>query len=318
MLRSVKNQYQGVNPHLHSLWQEIMAWNRFHNVYITYITQEIKARLRPLGYIVDIEESLQIRRTGDVKRPESDLIIYDTDPHRPQVKPQYAAALQGLSVAELIEIEEDKEHPYFAVIIYKSTPQFQRGEAVAWIELLSPTNKGRSRDAQIYIGKRHTLLASGLVFVEIDFLHETPSTFPRLADYTQQQPHSHPYRIVMLDPRPDLETGATDIQEFDVDMPIPTVTIPLNAGDVLTFDFDAPYQKVYAESFYGDEINYQELPLNFERYSEADKVRILNRMLTVQAAAKQGVDLEQAPFPLTVQVENVQVGLGKLKPADKE
>lgn len=135
----------------------------------------------------------------------------------------------------------------------------------------------------------------GLVFVEIDYLHETPPTFPRLANYARKQPGSLPYRIAVLDLHPDFKTGPADIHEFDVDAPIPAVPIPLNAGDVLQFDFGMPYQKVFEESFYGDDVDYAELPLNFDRYSDSDKLRILNRMLTVIEVA----DLEKAPLPLT-------------------
>lgn len=114
-VQSVKNQYPGVNTHLHSLWQGIGRWNRFHNVYLTKLMQSLKLVLRPMGYTADIEESLQIRRLSDT--------------------------------------DEDTEHPYFAVVIYEQFANFKRGEVVAWIELLSPANKGRSRDAETYPGK---------------------------------------------------------------------------------------------------------------------------------------------------------------------
>ena len=87
---------------------------------------------------------------------------------------------------------------------------------------------------------------------------------------------------------------------FDVDTPIPQVTIPLRAGDSLTFDFGAAYDKTFEEALYGLElVDYSQLPLNFDRYSPDDQLRILRRMLAVLQAAKQGVDLDKnAPLPV--------------------
>ncbi len=40
-----------------------------------------------------------------------------------------------------------------------------------------------------------------------------------------------------------------------------------------------------------------QLPLNFQRYSQADQQRIAARMVTVLAAVQQGIALETGPFP---------------------
>jgi hypothetical protein len=136
------------------------------------------------------------------------------------------------------------------------------------------------------------------VFIEIDYLHETPPTFWRLADYAADEPNAHPYRIVVLDPRPDFEAGPASVNEFDVDERIPVIEIPLNGGDKLTFDFGAPYQKTFEEGFFGDEVDYSQLPLNFERYSTADQRRITARMLAVLEAERAGVDLESGLLPV--------------------
>lgn len=101
----------------------------------------------------------------------------------------------------------------------------------------------------------------------------------------------------MIDPRPTFAEGKAYIAEFDVDEIMPTVTIPLNGADQLRFDFNAPYQKTFTETLYGLElVDYQQLPLRFERYSPADQVRIANRMVAVVRAAQRGVDLETGPF----------------------
>jgi hypothetical protein len=178
----------------------------------------------------------------------------------------------------------------------------ERGEPVAWIELVSPSNKPGSSDFAAYEEKRRLLLRGGVVFVEMDYLHESPPTFEGIAIYSRRrgqppQPGSHPYRITVIDPRPDVWQGQGRSRQFDVDEPIPPITIPLNGDDVLKFDFNPPYQKTFAEMLYGDEVDYRQLPANFEAYSPDDQARIVNRMLAVLEAARDGRDLESGPFP---------------------
>jgi hypothetical protein len=246
-VHAVKNQYLGINVHLHSYWQAEQKWNRFHNAHITDLVKLMKAQLLPLGYTAEMEESLQIRRVGDdlLRRSKSDFLVYDSTPERPFTV--HTTSASGLTVAELIE--EDVEHPYFAIAIYERKYDSQRGQPVAWVEL---------------------------VLVELDYLHETPPTYSLLLDYSDRErrhPKARPYRIVMLNPRPDMKSGPTLVREFDVDERIPVVDIPLNAGDILTFDFGAAYGKTFEEMLYGleAEADYTQLPSSFDRYSQADQ-----------------------------------------------
>jgi hypothetical protein len=293
-VRSVKNQYLGINAHLHSLWQS-EGWNNFHNPHIVYLSGATAAQLRGTEYRVKIEESLQIRRVDEYpKRPKSDISIYDLKPYPPE--PSSTSLLTGL-VLPLPAILEDNpvsEKPYQAITIYEVMEG--RGEPVVWIEVLSPSNKRAGDDLKEYSRKRSHVVESGIVFVELDYLHETPSTFPLMPDYTIYENQSHPYRIVLLAPRPDLKNGQASINEFDVDQPIPHVVIPLSGDEILKFDFNAPYQKQFEERFYGDDVDYAQFPLNFDRYSPADQARIAARMVTVLEKAQQGIDLETGPF----------------------
>jgi hypothetical protein len=94
--------------------------------------------------------------------------------------------------------------------------------------------------------------------------------------------------------------GKVYLHQFDVDAPIPLITIPLSADDKLDFDFGAPYHRTLQETLFGYEfVDYSQLPLNFDRYSEADQARIAARMVAVLEAARAGVDLETGPFPVT-------------------
>src|SRR5688572_13293980 len=97
-IRSIKNQYRGINAHLHSFWQSEGGWDSFHSSHITYLTAALKAKLLPKGYTAESQQSLQIRSL------------------------------------------EDELSQYIAVGIYEFV-QGDHDEPVAWIELLSPSNK---------------------------------------------------------------------------------------------------------------------------------------------------------------------------------
>lgn len=298
-VHSIKNQYRGINAHLHSIWQGERKWHRFHNYFIGQLMSLLKKQLLPMGYTALMEESLQIRRLDDgtPRQPQADVLIRDLHPERSlqtSVPVQPGGMIHTLD--ELEEAEENLEHPYNALVIYQRTEDFQTGDMVAWLELLSPANQGRSRDAYTYLAKRRLLLENGLVFIELDFLHETPPTFERLPDYTASGENASPYRIMVMDPRPEYRQTQVYLHEFAVDEALPTVDIPLNAGDWLKFDFDYAYQQAFVDGVYGYDMDYSQLPLNFERYSIADQTRIVNRMLAVLEAANQGLDLENTPL----------------------
>jgi hypothetical protein len=65
-VRAVKNQYQGINAHLHSYWQVEGGWDGFHANHIADLMRLMSAQLLPLGYTADIQQSLQIRRLGEL------------------------------------------------------------------------------------------------------------------------------------------------------------------------------------------------------------------------------------------------------------
>ncbi len=305
-IRAVKNQYRGINAHLHSYFQSEGGWDGFHTNHISDLMRLLSAQLLPLGYVAEIEQSLQIRRAGVLAgKPESDVTIYDSDVVR-AARPAspHPGDTVALAIPEIMTVDEELSQ-YRAVAIYEYRAGNQ-GEPVAWIELLSPSNKPGGQDAGSYHDKRLKLLQSGLVFVELDYLHESPSTFDRLPPYTptnkrgQPSDEAHPYNIVVVDPRPVFIEGLAYPHPFDVDDPIPAVEIPLNGDDKPIFDFGAAYQKTFEETLYGARlVDYTQPPLNFDRYSRADQQRILTRMSTVAKAAVDGVDLDaSAPLPL--------------------
>jgi hypothetical protein len=304
MLRSIQNQYRGINAHLHSVWQATSTWHHFHNVYIAALMQAFNAQLRHLQYVAEIEDALQIRRddnTQAIYRP--DVSLYDVDPARTfqhgLAPEQVAAGTTVLALPDMLADPYPDDKPYRALAIRALNPETGlSGELVAWLELLSPSNKGTHQHARDYQRKRLDILESGVVFIELDFLHEYLPTFERIVPYQPHVPHAHPYRVLIIDPRPHIDSGVVYMHEFDVDTPLPTMIIPLNGSDRLTFDFDVVYQATFSASFYGDKVDYALLPMHFETYTESDQARILTRLVAVLTAAQRGDTLEQPPQAL--------------------
>ena len=308
-IRSIQNQYLGINAHLHSYWQAEGGWNRFHGNHIADLMRLLSAELLPMGYVAELEPSIQIRYLdAPDSDPESDVTIYGRDPVRPFEAAGIIEPAPGLRVLPALEVLADpleSEKELSAVAIYEiAQADRDDGTPVAWIELLSPANKGNGPDAKTYRQKRAKLVRSGLVFVEIDYLHESGSTLQQIANYHVRKGNgtlpedAHPYRIAVIDPRPSYIEGRAYIAEFDVDELIPTVPIPLNADDILNFDFGNPYRKTFEETLYGWRlVDYSQLPLRFDRYGPADKQRIAQRMLAVINAHNAHADLATGPFP---------------------
>lgn len=308
-LRSVTNQFLGINPYLHSLWQSQGGWAEFHTTHIVHLAHALKAVLLPMGYTAAIEPSLQIRRLDvddDIQNPETDVTIYDLEPARfsfPRTNIISGSGEVVLSIAEALLAPTLSEKEFNAIKIYEvKTRKSDRGQPVVWIELLSPSNKPKGRDAKEYLYKRQQILESGVTFVELDYLHESAPTIKALPSYRallrqSSDIQTHPYRILIIDPHPEFIEGIVRIREFDVDEPIPALTLPLSGDDKLNFDFNAPYQETYQKSLYGLElVDYRELLINFDRYSAADQTRIALRILSVLQAAQSEVSLETGPF----------------------
>ncbi|MBI5670161.1 MAG: DUF4058 family protein [Chloroflexi bacterium] len=301
-IQSVVNQYLGVNAHLQSYYQARGGWEGFHNKHIADLGEAINALL-PEGYIVDMEQSLQIREerldTGETAaiRLKADVTIYQTSrTNLPPNLPRSAATLERPLLETLDGWDEDVYYP--ALIVYQVEENIGGlGKPVTRIELLSPTNKTGEAGRQ-YRDKRRAVVRSGLQLVEIDYQHETPSPVKDILLYPQQ-PGSYPYSITISRPRPSIETGTSRTYAFYVDDPVPTIPIPLAENDEITVPLNTVYNRTYSSlRAYSFRVDYERLPERFERYSEFDQQRIHTRMALVADLYRQGVRLEDGPFPI--------------------
>src|SRR5262249_12894430 len=117
-----ENQYRGVNAHLQSYFQNKGGWSSFHTSYITHLAAEINDYL-PTAYLVDIEQSLQIREfhpdTGErIRKPEPDITLYRAQPTlSPSTlssSPTSAGATLTRPAIETIEFAEDQ---YYSALV---------------------------------------------------------------------------------------------------------------------------------------------------------------------------------------------------------
>jgi hypothetical protein len=325
-IRSTRNQYHGINAHLHSLWQAHGGWAAFHTSHINDLIRTMRPLLLKIGYDAALESSLQIRRLESdqlIGIPASDILIYRSSSElrpTPETIATIAVAEKIMPIRETLFNPSLSTKDYHAIQIYRyDTGKQQRGKPVAWIELLSPSNKPGGQDAKEYKTKRLALLDTGLIFVELDYLHESEPTLYNIPVYRRRgqppNPNAHAYRIIVLNPHPSTEDGTTHLYEFDVDVPIPEVTLPLTGEDKFLFDFDAPYQKTLFETLYAqEEVNYAEFPKRFKRYNQTDQTRIARRMLAVLEAAHAGIDLETGHLPVkTISLEDALIQIATLK-----
>src|SRR5688500_7023973 len=117
-LKTILNQFPGINPLLHSQLQAEGGWDNFHVNHISDLTRFLQRDLRSMGYLAQAEQSLQIPRREDaVRSPESDVTIYDPL-RRPSAYVTQGGGL-ALSVPDLLELDEEDLATYRAIGIYQ-------------------------------------------------------------------------------------------------------------------------------------------------------------------------------------------------------
>jgi hypothetical protein len=289
-LTTRQNEYLGVNAHLHSYFQAHGGWEGFHGVHIGDLAKAI-TRALPSGYIVDTEQSLQLREihpdTGErIRRPMPDVTVFRTGSPAPIVAPitaEGATATLVQPVIKTMQILQEKLY-YRALLIYEATDGSELGTPVTRIELLSPSNKFGDGLVQ-YTEKRVAALKTGLRLIEMDYLHETDPVMSGLPSYIRRETGAYAYNITISDPNPSVETGLSTTHWIDVDQPLPTLPIPLGNNESFMLDFNTVYHETYNSiNAYSYRVDYARLPERAETYSTDDLARIQTRMATVAAA----------------------------------
>ncbi len=281
---SRKNLYPGVNAHLQSYLQNGGNWEGFHQGLIVSL-QSLLTKALPDNYYADVQQSLQIKT---LTKP--DVLI--SRRHHPEIvrtyKPLSSIATEAtLYPYETMEVEELIEY-YPSLLIYQLRPE-NDDLPVTRIEVLSPSNKPPSGSHhEKYEQKRRETLAAKINLLEIDFLHETPpleSLREYVKNYAEKLPHSQAYHMVLTQPF-DVEKNTLIYRvlsyEFGVDAPIPAIEIPLLGEESAWIEVGQAYHMTFELSAkYSYAVDYDQLPIAFNKYSPDDQQRIQARMQTV-------------------------------------
>ncbi len=289
MYKRRDNPFPGINPYLNA---DLLAtgWQSFHAYHIIHIASQLQARLASLGYIVQPETGLQIRKvdpdTGDhtLKTRRPDVVVFPPDlPPVAQAASttRAAAGVVSTPIPELV-IEPEPPDAFTAVKVYR-TGDKQRRAPVTWLELLSPSNKPPNKDHSWYASGRYDVLKAGIVFVELDYIHTQPPTVASLPAYSRGEEDALPYHIIVFDPRPSRWEGMAHRYSLGVLAPIPTVTIPLSGEDSVDFDFGAAYRKTYEEALYGEFLDYDAPRTDVTSYRASDQPQIRDWLAAARA-----------------------------------
>ncbi|MBC7812718.1 MAG: DUF4058 family protein [Burkholderiales bacterium] len=297
---TLKNQYRGINPHLQSILVEVSkdpsVWPSFHSDHMTNIAEFLNRQL-PMRYIARTEASLQILVDDVFFEPRFRKSIPYVAIYEREIASQGSfaptALMTGFTWQTALENTLDPEEEFVrAVVIHTVEEHGILGQAVARIELISPSNKPGRTGYPAYQKARIDALYSGTPLIEVDYIHELPATVPTYPLYPKAA-NSQPYTIFINDPRPTVMEGKVRGYGFAVDSLLPTLALPLAGEESLDFDFNAVYQYTYQSGRWGFYVDYRETPLRLHTYNLADQARIQQRMAAVAGAYAQGIDLEQ-------------------------
>lgn len=268
------NQYPGINPHLNSYLQhEAGGWENFHSVYVVYLF-EVLDEVLPPGYFARSEKSLQISEI--LTKP--DVTIFRT---HLSIEKVYAEPATAPTTVLPILATLDEEETLNAVMIYQAEGG-PSGRPITRIELLSPANKASGSHHPKYTVKRLQTLQSGLRLVELDFLHESPPILSNIASYPDHEANAQPYNVFVSDPRPTLEQGQMTGYAIGVMDMLPKIVLPLAGADKIAFDLGEVYTRTFNRSrFFQSIVDYEQVPVYFDRYHQDDQTRIRQHMKTL-------------------------------------
>lgn len=292
------NQYKGVNAHLHSYFQgktnlDPSLYPSFHTQHIVHITDALNAQL-PDHYIAHSETSLQIRAETPTspypieRSPKPDITIYNRPQSSRYMVNDYVATATLEAPPTLAmdipapPLEADELH---AIVIYHTAERDEHsvtGNPIVHLELLSPANKVGGRGAETYQEKRRLAIESGLILIELDYLHESHSPIHGLPRYPLDA-NCFAYHIALTNPHVRPPQKAVLIYGFGVDYPIPAIRIPLVGAESIVFDFNAVYHHTFLTGRWGNiAVDYAQEPARLDTYHPTDQESIRAVMQRLQ------------------------------------
>jgi Uma2 family endonuclease len=243
--------FPGMNPYLENseLWPEV------HHLLITTIMESLVPQLRP-KYRVAIEKRVYSFAGENpilVGIPDVTVVRSRTQPP-PRESNVAVAAPAETAVQVKVPVPLELREGYLEI------RDMAKGNVIAVIEVLSPTNKRPGKGREMYLEKREVVLASHTHLIEIDLLREGEQMPVFENEYGAN------YRIMVSrgDTRP-----TADLYLFNLPNEIPKFALPLRSGDVEpVVDLQALLNGVYDRAGYDYTIDYSRDPV--PALSEAD------------------------------------------------
>jgi hypothetical protein len=270
------NRYPGVNAHLNSYMQQRNGtWSSFHAKFANSI-QELLDSALPSNYYAALEQGLQISEIGlervYEKRSKREIqVSKSSEIHNAEMVSAPTATFPLFYPSQL----DDEDDILIRVSIYQSEPNNVSGKLITAIEILSFENKPTTDYYPFYFKERKDLLKSGINLVEIDLLHESMPVISQIPAYENKADNSYPYYVGISRPQPNFQTGIFEWYGINVDAPLPKIDIPLASNETVLLDFNLAYNAAFKGArLYSMLVDYEKLPVNFERYSATDQQRI--------------------------------------------
>lgn len=273
-----RNQYRGINAHLHSHFQRNRGWTEFHQAHIRDIASALKKALHNYPeYTVHIVPSLQ--------RAHYDLYS-DAPPAQPTEKRPISMSAEPRDLSDIAALIAKPTVTLPIINLFLEDQEISavivnfRGSPITRIELISPASKPSGSHHRQYIINRSQALSDLVQLVEVDYLHERRPLISDLTDYYDPENGASPYVITVGRMFSPTGPGEIQVYGFNVEDPIPAVPIPLYDNDILTFDFNMVYHHTFVENTLNGMrlVDYAALPEGFESYNSEDQSRIKRRM----------------------------------------
>ncbi|MBB6053071.1 DUF4058 family protein [Armatimonas rosea] len=211
--------FPGMNPYLES----VELWHNLHHALITCIAGELNQTL-PQGFAAEMEEQVYLLPPQDSLYPDVAIV------RRPSSTPNFASAPNptagavALAPSPSLEIRAEPQEIHTSRVRVVTTRG--RREVVAFIEVLSPTNKeGEGREE--YWAKQAELLDSDTHLLEIDFLRGGKHTIAAPASTLAEQTGFWDYVVCLH------RAGSGPVYQcwpFTLRDPLPIVVVPLTQG----------------------------------------------------------------------------------------
>ena len=238
-------QHRRVGPFTGTIdpWAEVGRY--FHQIHaglIGHLLTQIQEPLLKLGYEAGRETSLQI-----LERSEPDVYVWQSEePPQNVIEWDYAGAAEAVLAQPGVSIQA--ETPELDAIFVRD---FEAGQLVAVVEIISPTNKVDLADMAEYRRRREAAIRRGVNVMEID---PTRSIKRLLQDVLVK---TYAYHIAIYLPRKIPRVIGINFAE-----PLPRVAMPLR-GEVVPMELQMAYDFAYQQASVAGHI-YSE-----DRYDEA-------------------------------------------------